>query len=166
MLKKFSIFTVLVLLLMLTACGDGKKQSQGEPIPIFIEMSQKDTTEVLDLTKQYLGYLTDGRIDDALAMIKVIDGDSIKDVPDELRKKQESSLKMLHPIRYEIDYYIFRFEDDCVLKYSGILFDKEEGDPNPNKVAYYLKPVRRDNQWYLTLADSEDINTINSEIQN
>ena len=73
---------------------------------------------------------------------------------------------MLHPIRYEIDYYIFRFEDDCVLKYSGILFDKEDGDSTPNKVAYYLKPVRHDNQWYLTLADSEDINTINSEIQN
>ena len=69
MLKKFSFFTVLVFLLLLTACGDGKKQSQGEPIPIFIQMSQKDTTEVLDLTKQYLAYLTDGRIDDALAIV-------------------------------------------------------------------------------------------------
>lgn len=166
MTNKFLFFIVLVLPLMLTGCGEGKKASQGEPIPIFIEMSQKDTTEVLDLTKQYLGYLTDGRIEDALAMIKVIDGESIKDVPDELRKKQESSLKMLHPIRYEIDYYVFRFEDDCVLKYSGILFDKEDGDPTPNKVAYYMKPVRRNNKWYLTLADSEDINTINSEIQN
>ena len=166
MIKKFSFFTVLVLSLTFAACGDGKKQSQGEPIPVFIQTSQKDTTEVLDLTKQYLAYLTDGRIDEALSMIKVIDGDSIKDVPDELRKKQLTSLNLLHPIRYEIDYYIFRFEDDCVLKYSGILFDKEDGDSTPNKVAYYLKPVRHDNQWYLTLADSEDINTINSEIQN
>lgn len=166
MIKKFSFFTVLVLSLMFAACGDGKKQSQGEPIPVFIQTSQKDTTEVLDLTKQYLAYLTDGRIDEALSMIKVIDGDSIKDVPDELRKKQLTSLNLLHPIRYEIDYYIFKFEDDCVLKYSGILFDKEDGDSTPNKVAYYLKPVRHDNQWYLTLADSEDINTINSEIQN
>ena len=166
MIKKFSFFTVLVLSVMFAACGDGKKQSQGEPIPVFIQTSQKDTTEVLDLTKQYLAYLTDGRIDEALSMIKVIDGDSIKDVPDELRKKQLTSLNLLHPIRYEIDYYIFRFEDDCVLKYSGILFDKEDGDSTPNKVAYYLKPVRHDNQWYLTLADSEDINTINSEIQN
>ena len=166
MLKKFSLFIVFVLSLTITGCNDGKKASQGEPVPIFIEMSNQDTTEVLNLVNQYLGYLTDGRTEEALGMIKYLDGDTIKDVPDDLLKKQRNSLKMLHPIRYEIDSYVFRFENDCEVKYKGILFDKAEDDPAPNTVSYVIKPVRLNHTWYLTLADSEDINTINSEIEN
>jgi hypothetical protein len=153
-------------MLSVVACTDKSQQKQGEPIPIFIEMSQQDTTEVLNLVNQYLGYLTDGRTEEALGMIKVLDGDSIKDVPEELLKKQRNSINMLHPIRYEIDSYIFLFEDDCEVKYKGILFDKEEGDPAPNTVSYMIRPVRLNHTWYLTLADSQDINTINSDIKN
>ena len=73
---------------------------------------------------------------------------------------------MLHPIRYEIESYIFRFENDCEVKYKGILFDKADDDPAPNTVSYMIKPVRLNHTWYLTLADSQDVNTINSEIIN
>ena len=152
-------------LLAFVACTDKPQRTEGEPVPVFIEMNQQDTTEVMNLVNQYLELLTNRNIDGALAMIKVLDGDSIKDVPEDLLKKQRSSLTMLHPEKYKIDSYIFRFENDCVVKYSGILFEKQEGDTAPNTVSYYLRPVRVDNQWYLTLADSEDINTINSDIQ-
>ena len=37
------------------------------------------------------GYLTDGRTDEALGMIKVLDGDSIKEVPEDLLKKQRNN---------------------------------------------------------------------------
>ena len=166
MMFRKSTFTIIIISLMaFVACTDKSNKSKGEPIPIFIEMSQQDTTEVLNLVNQYLDLLTIGNVDDALAMIKVLDGDSIKDVPEELLKKQRNSINMLHPERYKIDSYIFRFENDCVVKYTGVLFEKQPGDTDPNTVSYYLRPVRVDHQWYLTLADSEDINTINSEIQ-
>lgn len=166
MFKKSYIVVIALLVTCLMACTEKQKQTSGEPVPVFIEMSKQDTTDVLNLVNEYLGYLTDGRVDDALGMIKVLDGDSIKDVPAEMLKKQRSSLTMLHPIRYEIEHYIFQFETDCIVKYRGILFDKEKDDPTPNTVSYLIRPVRRDHTWYLTLADSEDINTINSEIPN
>ena len=166
MFRKSYIVIMAVLMLSVAACTDKPKQTEGEPVPLFIEMSSQDTTEVLNLVNQYLEYLTEGRTDEALGMIKFLDGDSIKDVPEDLLKKQRNSIKMLHPIRYEIESYIFRFENDCEVKYKGILFDKADDDPTPNTVSYMIKPVRLNHTWYLTLADSQDVNTINSEIIN
>jgi len=166
MYRNYCPFIISLVLLSLIACTEKPKQASGEPVPVFINMDKQDTTEVLNLVNQYFGYLTDGRTDDALGMIKYLDGDSIKDVPEDLLKKQKNSLKMIRPIRYEIEYYIFRFETDCVVKYKGILFEKEEDDTTPNTISYFIKPIRFNDKWYLTMADSEDANTLNSDIPN
>ena len=166
MLRKSYIVIIAVFVLCFSACTDKQKKTSGEPVPIFIEMTKQDTTDVLNLVKQYFGYVTSGNVDEALAMLKVLEHDSIKSVPADLLAKQKNGLRMLRPIRYEIVSYLFRFEDDCVVRCKGILFEKEEGDTTPNTVSYVLRPVRHNHTWYLTLADSEDVNTINSEIPN
>jgi cytochrome c-type biogenesis protein CcmH/NrfG len=44
--------------------------------------------------------------------------------------------------------------------------EKQPDDPVSNQISFYIKPVRRDGQWYLTLADSQTDSTHGSEIKN
>jgi hypothetical protein len=52
------------------------------------------------------------------------------------------------------------------VRYTVTLFEKAEDDPVSNKISFFIKPVRRDGQWYLTLADSQTDSTHGSEIKN
>ena len=60
---------------------------------------------------------------------------------------------------------IFNTETDCLVRYSAILFDKEgDEDKRPNKMFYAIKPVRVNGEWHLTVADNDDLNTRESDI--
>ena len=69
-------------------------------------------------------------------------------------------------LNYTIDEVRFHKETDCQVRYSVELFEKAADDPVSNKVSFFIKPVRRDGQWYLTLADTESDSTHGSEIEN
>ena len=166
MMKKFIWTIIAMTALILVSCGKGKNApADTDQSVVFMELSNNDTTEVYNLVNTYLDHLTNGRMDEALGMISYIENDSVKPVPENMLKRQRTSLNALHPIRYQIEHVMFLYDTDCEVKYSGILFDKEENDPAPNKVSFIIKPVRKDGKWYLTLADSEDKITNDSGIR-
>ena len=68
-----------------------------------------------------------------------------------------------HGVNYEIDHLIFLNEKDCEVKYTVTLFENKPGKrQRPNKMSFYLKPVRREGKWYLTMADTRtDTNILN-----
>ena len=35
-----------------------------------------------------------------------------------------------------------------------LFFEKQKDDPRPNTAQFFLKPVRIDGRWYLTMADT------------
>lgn len=166
MMKKSFWTIIAITALILVSCGKGKNAPVDmEQSVVFMELSNNDTTAVYNLVNTYLDHLTNGRMDEALAMISYFENDSVKPVPEKMLKRQRTSLNALHPIRYQIEHVMFLYDTDCEVKYSGILFDKEENDPAPNKVSFIIKPVRKDGKWYLTLADSEDKITNDSGIK-
>ena len=40
------------------------------------------------------------------------------------------------------------------LIYPSAEFEKDENDNRPNKISFFIKPVRRDGKWYLTMGDT------------
>ena len=49
---------------------------------------------------------------------------------------------------------ILRSYTNNEVKLDVTLFDKPEGDPKPNMTAMYLRPVKFEGRWYLTVWDN------------
>lgn len=163
--NKFLTVFCSVLLLALFAGCTGKNKVEEEPQE-KMSLSSADTTKVNDLMNQYFNYLINRDFDGALSMVSQLRNDSLTEMTPELRDHYLMGMKIISPVRYEVESIIFNTETDCLVRYSAILFDKEGDDDNrPNKMFYAIKPVRFNDEWYLTVADKDDFNTRESNIE-
>lgn len=132
-------------------------------------LSPSDTTEVMTLVNQFLENVKANDIDAAIGMLYFLDKDQITSLPPALEKKERATLS-IRGISYDIEDIKFLRETDSQVRYTVTLFERKSADNRPNKVSFVIKPVRRNKQWYLTLADSETANYNNlssgTEIQN
>ena len=163
--NKFLTISCVILSLALFAGCNGKNKAEEETPEEVMTLSAADTTQVVDLMNQYFVRLMNKDFDGAISMISQLQDDSLKEISPEVLNHYQMGMKIISPIRYQIEYMVFETERDCLVKYSAVLFDKEGDDDNrPNKMFYAIKPVRVDGKWYLTVADGEDVNTRNSNI--
>ena len=124
-----------------------------------MDLSHNDTTAVYDLTNQFLDYLKNQDLDAAMGMLHYLkDGMEIVSLPQSWRSgiawcwETSSDSPTKSTAR-------FLNETDCQVNYNATLFEKAEDDPVSNKISFYIKPVRREGQWYLTLADTQTDST-------
>lgn len=130
-----------------------------------MSLSEADTTQVIDLMNQYFDLLMNKDYDGAMSMVLQLRNDSLTEMTPELQKHYQMGMKIISPIRYQLESIIFRTESDCLVRYSAVLFDKEDvNDNRPNKMFYAIKPVRVNGEWHLTVADDDDVNTRDSKI--
>ena len=128
-------------------------------------LSATDTTLVIDLMHQYFDLLLNKNYEGAMSMLSQLSNDSLKELSPEMKQHYQMGMRIVSPIRYELESMKFRTETDCLVRYAGILFEKEdENDKRPNKMFYAIKPVRLNGEWHLTVADDSDLNTRNSKI--
>ena len=171
-MRKLSFFLILcAVLLAVTSCK--KKQTAIEKVneellkSVKMDLSSNDTTAVYDLTNQFLNHLKNSDLEGAMAMLHYLKGgNEIVSLPADLEKQHRTVLGNFLGLTYNIDEVRFLRETDCQVRYTVPLFEKAEDDPVSNKISFFIKPVRRDGQWYLTLADSQTDSTHGSEIKN
>jgi len=170
--KKILIFSMVVITLAFTSCNktshkpmsyeEAKEEFIDEPV---MDLSSQDTVEVKKLIDNYLGTLRTYDFAGAVSLLKYQVGDSVVDLPAEERAKQIKMLSMFKGIKYDLKYMSFMKNSDCAALYEATLFEKTDPkDTRPNTIAFMLKPVRWNNKWYLTLADSENKNVAPSKI--
>ncbi|MBP3211886.1 MAG: hypothetical protein J6M41_04860 [Prevotella sp.] len=172
-MRKISFFLILcACLAVLTSCSKKKKltleqvDSELRNGPLM-DMNHNDTTAVYDLTNQFLAYLKDSNLDAAMGMLHYLkDGEEIVSLPAELEKRNRMVLGNFLGLTYNIDEARFLTETDCQVRYTVTLFEKAADDPVSNKISFFLKPVRREGQWYLTMADTQTDSTHGSRITN
>ena len=135
----------------------GKKEAApaDDSLKPRMELSQMDTTAVLDLVHRYFDCLKSNRIDDAMAMLHHYDGKGIVDLPEQVARSQRQVLEAFPAVDYSVDHIIFYRETDSEVKFTATLFELDgPNDHRPNKMSYVIRPMRIDGQWYLTMADS------------
>ena len=163
--KLLTVFSLVLLLLCMCVGCTNKSKNVEEPKEEVMILSANDTTQVIDLMNQYFDLLLKKDYDGALSMLSQYRNDSLLELSPEMQKHYQVGMKIVTPLRYKMESLIFRTESDCIVKYSGILFEKEDAnDKRPNKMFYAIKPVRINGQWHLTVADVDDQNTNNSKI--
>lgn len=154
-----------VLLLILFSCCTGKNKTEEIPEETM-SLSTADTTKVVDLMNHYFDFLLNKDYDGAMSMVSQLRNDSLTEMTPELQNHYLMGMKLLSPVRYELENMVFETETDCLVKYSAVLFEKEgPKDNRPNKMFYVIKPVRINSEWYLTVADDNDMNTRDSRIE-
>ena len=160
--------------MLYSSCKQDQKRKTNEEVlkevladGTQMELGSNDTTVVFELTEKYLECLRDKDLDGAIAMLYYLrNGNEIVSLPEVVEKRQRMVLGAFLGLNYTIDELRFHKETDCQVRYSVELFEKAADDPVSNKVSFFIKPVRRDGQWYLTLADTESDSTHGSEIVN
>lgn len=162
-------FAILFLLFSCSGCSNKKKAKQvQEENQEFItqpsmEVNASDTSTVLQLSTAFLEKLKGKDIDGAISMLYYLKGgDSIVALPSDLAKKEKAALSSFPIYGFRIDYLKFYKETDSQVKYSLLIQDPKEVK-NPAVIGGLFRPVRRNGQWYLTLADSKT-DSVQSEI--
>lgn len=148
----FSLFTVILLL---SACKGEQKPAQqavnpdGTPV---MTLSAYDTATVQRLTNDYLQLLVDGKTDEAVSLLYVLDND--KPVPLTASQQQEYAFALdnYDYQGYRITSYAFHSESDTEVEYDLYLDDPITTN-NPRKFKGLIRPVRRNGAWYITLAN-------------
>ena len=161
-----TVFSLVLLLFGLCIACTDKNKTAEETTEETMLLSANDTTQVFDLMHQYFDLLLNKDFEGAMSMVSQYRNDSLVEMTPELQKHYQMGMKIISPVRYELESVIFRTESDCLVKYSGVLFDKEDvNDNRPNKMFYAIKPVRINGEWHLTVADEDDLNTRESKIE-
>jgi len=171
MRKNSFLMAIMAALLVLTTagCKSEKKRSFDKTEKDFIRpaemtLEKSDTDRVRQLVNEFLEHQRNGEVDKALAMLHYLDGDSIKALPSDMAKSHRRMIDMFKGLEGKIDYMIFLKETDSEVKYTLTLFENEPGEHLPNKQSFVIKPVRRDGEWYITLADTPHAKT-RSEVE-
>lgn len=159
-MKRHSAYIILLVAVLIASSCSKKKQNnlqelQEKYLPkAEMALTKQDSIEVLNLTEHYLQLIKENNLDDAIGMLYYLRGDSLMELPKELADGHRMMLKRIKGIRYEINHLTFIDEKNSEVKYKVTLFDRKKGDTRPNEIAGYVKPVRRDGKWYLTIANT------------
>ncbi len=166
-MKKFLFFMVagLVCTGMLTSCKDKNVPADAEQQKHVSIFTKEDTTKVRELAEQFANYLKSGDLKAATEMLSYLKGDSVTAYKSEDMKRQAFALGiMAKKPAYEVEYIKMRDVIDNEIKINITLFEKKEDDPRPNTMAFVLRPVRINGQWYLTTRDN--LSDTHSELRN
>lgn len=156
-----------VLAVCLAGCSGKDKKTEIRTKGPNMTLEQRDTTEVYQLTKSFLELLKAKEIDKAVSMLYFLDADrEVVSLPDSLVERQKSVFRMFPVLNYKIESIIFNTETDSQVKYTVEFFKKQPGDTRPNTTSFFIKPMRVNGQWFLTMFDSNTNNGGQSGIRN
>lgn len=144
-MKKVLLPLLSFALVLFVACkGEHKTESQ-----IFQEgLTAQDSTTMLQKCDSCMQFLSEGRIDEALAMLVEYD-DSLQQVSplsDETRASYMRKFTLFPVIKYELQYMSFTSSGLNDAKYEVQFGPDEAGAP---KTSYMFNPVKIEGQWYL-----------------
>lgn len=151
-MKRLCLFlTFLLLVSVFVGCSDKKAPAQKH-LKEYV-FTHEDSIEVLSLVGQFTKYLEDNDLRSAVEMLNVLKGDSIFPLEPVQQRRQAMALSMVKGVKYDVSYLVFKSDKDNEVKMDITLFEKEEGDPKPNKISFYFRPVKFEGKWYLTTKD-------------
>ena len=167
LIKVFAFSLSLTFAFFLAGCKNSPKQKEVTGLQPTMELDKRDTASVVEISDKFMTLLQNKEYDQAIDMLWFLkNGHKLVKLPEDIAKQQRVGLEMLPVLRYKLTSVIFYSEDDSQVRYDFEFFEREEGDTRPNTTSIFLKPVRRDGQWYLTLYDTQTHEGEESKIKN
>lgn len=151
---KNTAFFLLAVLLLLSACKGEQKPQQAlntGDTPVMT-LSANDTATVQRLTNNYLQLLVDGKMEEAVSHLYVIDNDNPVPLTADQQQEYASALSNFSYHGFRITSFAFHSESDTEVEYDLYLDDPITTN-NPRKFKGLIRPVRRNGAWYITLAN-------------
>ena len=144
-MKKVFFPLLTIALILFSACkGERKSESM-----VFQEgLTAQDSTIMLQKCDSCMQFLSEGRIDDALAMLVEYD-DSLQQVSplsEETRASYMRKFTLFPVLKYELKYVSFMESGLNDAKYEVQFGPDEAGAP---KTSYMFNPVKVGDQWFL-----------------
>ncbi|MDE6011715.1 MAG: hypothetical protein K2G91_03155, partial [Prevotella sp.] len=128
-----------------------------QPLQPYEELvTNQDTVAVIQLVDRFFGYIMEGHVDDAAAMLYVA-GDDIYDEPMLMDNEEMAQVRQLLETidiqSYRIDYIKFSEAHNNEVKVTAVIEEAHDGMPDIT-TAFYFKPQDYLTNWVLCLADS------------
>jgi len=155
-MKRIALFlAVAVLVSFAISCGNKKQQAPVKPAKPAYTFTKEDTAEIMSQVKQFISFMDEKNIRDAVGMLNFLaEGDSIKPLNPVFERRQAMSLMNILGVRYDMNHLTLRSNTNNEVKIDVTLFDKAPGDTKPNMTGFYLRPVKFEGKWYLTVWDN------------
>lgn len=141
--------------MLLAACKREDKPSQtavnpdGTPV---MTLSANDTTTVQRLTSDYLQLLVDGKTEEAVSLLYVLENEMPVPLSVEQQREYALGLDNFSYYSYRITSYAFHSESDTEVEYD-LFLDNPAVSSHPRTFKGLIRPVRRNGAWYITLAN-------------
>lgn len=151
-----NLFTLIAVSAAIAAClgscsgGPSTSKEATDTIPTFVKA---DTMEVLGLAEQYLNHVRDNEYDAALAMLNVIENDSVKPLDEKTKESIRTQHKLFPVLDYQVEELEFVHENSVRVTYAIEFFKKEPGSNIQNTMRLSFAPQRINATWYLELLD-------------
>ena len=155
-MKRIALFlSVVTVFLIAVSCGNKKQPIPTDPSKPVYTFTKEDTTEIMYQVNQFISYLDSKNIRGAVEMLHFLsDGDSIRPLNPLFQRRQAMSLMNIQGTRYELSQLVLRSNTNNQAKLDVTLFEINPADPKPNKTAFFLRPVKFEGKWYLTVWDN------------
>ena len=154
-MKRITLFlSILVVFVAFVSCRGNKQQApQDDKQPGYV-FTKQDTVEVNSLVSHFITRLENKDIRSAVEMLSLLKGDSIFPLDVASQRRQAMALRLCQGVKYDVVSMDLNSDKNNEVKMIITLFEKEEGDPKPNKTSFYFRPVKFEGKWYLTTKDN------------
>jgi len=143
------------MLLGLFACK-GHKPEGAETEQFKSGLTAEDTTRMLELCDVCMQTLKAGGVDDALKSVYVVDSvDGPMPLPSGQLEALRNTFRIFPVVDFKLAGFSFNTSGLNEVKYEIQFFEKEEGDPTPNTIAFMFNPVKYKGKWYLTVKQAD-----------
>lgn len=158
---KWSLFLISSFLLVsLSSCKKDQPKMTEKPLLI---LTAKDSTEIKNLCTQYMDLLKEKKYDEAFDMLYCVDTlQNLQKIPETQKQTMRSMFNVFPVLNYHLYEMKFVSEFDTKVRYNIEFFEKAPDDNRPNTTAIYLRPIRKDDKWYLTVYDTVTDNSAKS----
>lgn len=144
------VTAVMAALSACSGCSTESRDGSSDSVP---EFGKADTAEVLALTGTYLDHVRDGEYDAAVAMLRVIENDSVMTLPETTERNVRMQQKAFPVLAYHLTGMDFVNRHRVRVTYDIEFFKKDSADRIQNTISLTFAPQRIGNSWYLELLD-------------
>ncbi|MBO5186509.1 MAG: hypothetical protein J6B91_05600 [Prevotella sp.] len=150
------LFTAIIVIAVFSLCfgscsGCSSDKDKGtDTIPMFVKA---DTMEVLNLVEQYLDKVRNKEYDAAIAMLCVMENDSVKPLGEELEEEIRVQQQTFPVLDYHVEDMEFINENNVRVTYAIEFFKKEPDSKIKNTIRLSFAPQRINAVWHLELLD-------------